>query len=353
MQRTFVKADTLKQKPTDETKLGFGRIFTDYMFTMRYSGDKGWIDAKIEPYAPFQMDPSTMVLHYGQGIFEGLKAYTGKDGYYLFRPEDNFKRMNASARRLCMPEVDIPFVIDSLKELVTLEKDWIPKSKGTSLYIRPTMIAVDPFVGVSASTEYLFYIILSPVGAYYAEGFQPVKIYVEENYVRASDGGLGEAKTMANYAASLYAGEVAHKKGFSQVLWLDAAEKKYIQEVGSMNIFFQIDGELLTPPLEGMILPGITRNSVLQLAKEMGVKASERSFSIDDVITAQKNGKLNEAFGTGTAAVISPVGLLQYKGVDYVVNDNKIGPLAQKMYDRLTGIQYGEEAESYGWSIKL
>ena len=354
MDLKIIEAKTLKQKPQDESKLGFGRIFTDYMFTMEYNKEQGWHDARIEPYHEFQMDPATMVLHYGQGIFEGLKAYYGEDGgIYIFRPEENFKRMNNSARRLCMPEVDIEFVINALEKLIDMESGWIPHSEGTSLYIRPTMIAADRFVGVNASNEYIFYIILSPVGAYYEEGFQPVKIYVEDYYVRACKGGLGEAKTMANYAASLLAGEEAHQKGFSQVLWLDSVHKKFIQEVGSMNIFFKIDGVLITPPLDGAILPGITRKSVIELAKDMGVPVEERDLSIDEVIEAQKNGKLDEAFGTGTAAVISPVGLIRYEDQDYVINNNEIGPLALKMYDELTGIQYNRKEDKHGWRIKV
>jgi branched-chain amino acid aminotransferase len=335
----------------DDSKLGFGRILTDHMFTMRYSEEKGWHDAVIEPYRDFTMSPAALVLHYGQGIFEGLKAYKAEDGrMLLFRPEDNFKRMNASARRLCMPEFDADFVLSALKELIRLEADWIPTTRGTSLYIRPTMVALDPFIGVKAASEYLFYIILSPVGAYYPEGFKPVKIYVEDYYVRAVRGGLGEAKTMANYAASLLAGEEAHKKGFTQVLWLDAKDRKYIQEVGSMNIFFKIDDVLITPPLDGAILPGITRASVIQMAKDMGIRVAERDISIDEVIEAQREGRLDEAFGTGTAAVISPVGWIYFKDQEYEINGGAMGALAEKLYDGLTAIQYGDESDGFGWS---
>ncbi|MHB1315113.1 MAG: branched-chain amino acid aminotransferase [Christensenellales bacterium] len=354
MKIEWVKADKLKQKPADEAKLGFGKLFTDYMFTMKYSADKQWHDAKIEPYAAFSMDPSTMVLHYGQEIFEGLKAYKAEDGRtLLFRPEKNFERMNRSAQRLCMPVLDVDFVLSALKQLLKVEEGWIPRSEGTSLYIRPTMLGVQPALGVHASPVYLFYIILCPVGAYYPEGLKPVKIYVEDFYVRAAVGGLGEVKTGGNYAASLLAGQKAEEKGYTQVLWLDAKYNEYIEEVGSMNIFFKINGTLITPPLNGSILPGITRDSVLKLADEMGIKTEQRPLSIKEVFAAAKDGMLEEVFGTGTAAVISPVGELTWKDKSVIINNGKMGNVARGLYDRLVGIQYGKQQGPAGWSVTV
>jgi branched-chain amino acid aminotransferase len=281
MQVTITTAEQLKAKP-DENKLGFGTLFTDHMFNMDYSVEKGWYNPRIEPYAPLVMEPSTMVLHYGQGVFEGMKAYrNGQGEVQLFRPRENFKRLNASNRKLCIPEIDEAFALDALKQLLTVEKDWIPSAPGTSLYIRPTIIATDPFLGVRASFTYRFFIILSPVGAYYAEGFNPVKIMVTKEHVRAVRGGVGDTKTLGNYAASLLAGDKAHKAGYTQVLWLDGVEQKYVEEVGAMNIFFVIDDELITPQLSGSILPGITRDSVLALGKSWGMKVSEKKISID------------------------------------------------------------------------
>lgn len=354
MELKLIETAQKKAKPQDESKLEFGHQFTDYMFLMEYDKGIGWHDARIEPYHPLSLDPSTLVLHYGQGIFEGLKAYHAQDGStLLFRPKDNFNRMNASARRLCMPEVDVDFVLECLTKLLKLEQDWIPKSHGTSLYIRPTMISTDEYIGVKAASRYLFYIILSPVGPYYSEGFQPVKIYIEDTYIRAAKGGLGEAKTMANYAASLLAGEEAAKKGYTQVLWLDAAEKRYVQEVGSMNMFFKINGEVVTPPLDGAILPGITRDSVLKLCADLGVPAAQRPITVDEIFAAHADGKLEEAFGTGTAAVISPVGELYYEGKSYVINGGKTGEFSMKLYETLTDIQYGQRSDSHGWSVKI
>lgn len=350
MQLMIEKAKTLKAKPTDESKLGFGNIFTDHMLTVVYSPEEGWHDAKIEPYHAFQMDPAGMVLHYGQTIFEGLKAYRCKDGKIrLFRPEQNFMRMNRSAERLCIPQIDVDFMVDALKKLVELEQDWVPSAPGTSLYIRPTIIASDPHLGVRASNHYIFFIILSPVGAYYATGLDPVPIYVEDNYVRAVRGGTGAAKTAANYAASLLAGEEAKKLGYSQVLWLDGVEKKYVEEVGSMNIFFRFNDEVTTPALVGSILPGITRMSVLQLAQDMGYKTTERRISIQEVFDRYDKGELLEVFGTGTAAVISPVGELKWKDRVIKIGDGTTGELSQKLYDTLTGIQYGELPDNHGW----
>jgi branched-chain amino acid aminotransferase len=349
MEVTLKKCTKRKPKP-DQTQLGFGTLFSDYMLNMDYSQDLGWHDIRIEPYGNFSLDPATMVLHYGQGIFEGLKAYRREDdGIQLFRPGDNFDRLNHSARKLCMPEVDKDQVMAALKQLLRLEREWIPREPGTSLYIRPAMIATDPFLGVRASYTYRFFIILSPVGAYYPEGFNPVKIMVTRDHVRAVRGGVGDTKTMGNYAASLLAGQQAHDAGYTQVLWLDGVEQKYVEEVGSMNIFFVIDNQLITPALNGSILPGITRDSVLKLARQWHLPAIERKIAIDEVIAAYESGTLSEVFGSGTAAVISPVGQLKYEDRVIVVREGKVGPLAQKFYDALTDIQYGRSDDPIGW----
>lgn len=343
--------EELKPKPEDESRLGFGDIFTDHMFRMDYVEGKGWHNPRIEPYGPILLDPAAMSIHYGQQIFEGLKAYGTKDGrILLFRAQENFLRMNRSARRLCMPELDVDFALEALKKLIEIEKEWVPRSKGTSLYIRPTMLATEPHLGVRPAKEYLFYIILGPVGAYYKEGLNPVKIYVEDKFVRAAKGGTGEAKTAGNYAASLLAAELAKKKGFTQVLWLDAAEKRYVEEVGTMNMFFVFDGEVATAPLDGSILPGVTRDSVIKLLKSWGINVNERNISIDEVINRAKDGTLKEAFGTGTAAVISPVGQITYKDMDFIVNNGVMGELSQKLYNELVSIQYGEAPDPFGWT---
>ena len=349
MQVTIKKAEQLKAKP-DENKLGFGTIFTDHMFNMDYSVEKGWYNPRIEPYAPLVMEPSTMVLHYGQGVFEGMKAYRNQQGgVQLFRPQENFRRLNASNRKLCIPEIDEAFALKALKQLLTVETDWIPSAPGTSLYIRPTIIATDPFLGVRASFTYRFFIILSPVGAYYAEGFNPVKIMVTKEHVRAVRGGVGDTKTMGNYAASLLAGDKAHKAGYTQVLWLDGVEQKYVEEVGAMNIFFVIGDELITPMLSGSILPGITRDSVLELGKSWGMTVSERKISIDDVMAAHTSGQLKEIFGSGTAAVISPVGELKYEDTVITIGDGRVGPLAHKFFQSIQDIQYGTIEGPQGW----
>lgn len=348
------KKEQLKPKPQDESTLGFGDIFSDHMFIMDYEEGKGWFNSRIEPYQDLRIDPAAMGLHYGQEIFEGLKAYRGEDGsIYLFRARDNFVRMNNSARRLCMPEIDIDHVMEGLKQLIILDKDWVPRTEGTSLYIRPTMIATEPHLGVRPSKKYIFYIIIGPVGAYYKEGLNPVKIYVEDKYIRAAVGGTGEAKTAGNYAASLLAAEEAKEKGFTQVLWLDAKERKYVEEVGTMNMFFVIDSEVITAPLTGSILPGITRDSVIKILKHWGMKVSERSLAIDEVIQSAQNGSLKEAFGTGTAAVISPVGQITYKDQDYIVAGGRMGELSQRLYNEIVAIQYGKKEDPYGWREKI
>jgi len=354
MEITIKKADKLKPKPKDETKLGFGKIFTDHMFNMDYNHEKGWHNARIEPYSSFDMDPATMVLHYGQAIFEGLKAYrTEKGDIQLFRPQENFHRANSSNRLLCIPQIDEHFALKALKELIKVEKDWVPGAPDTSLYIRPTIIATDVFLGVRASSTYRFFIILSPVGAYYPEGFNPVKIWVTVRHVRAVRGGIGEAKTPGNYAASLVAGEKAHEEGFTQVLWLDGVEQRYVEEVGSMNIFFYINGELITPALNGSILPGVTRDSVIALARMWNIPCTERRVAIEEIMNAQKDGKKIEVFGTGTAAVISPVGTIKFRDEIVILNDNKVGPMTQKFYDALTDIQYGRAEDPLGWIEKI
>ena len=349
----FIKRENLKPKPKDD-ELGFGQIFTDYMFTMKYTRDEGWGDMKIVPYGPFSMDPSSMVLHYGQAIFEGMKAYRKSDGDILtFRAMDNFDRLNRSARRVCMPEINPDLAWKALETLLDIERDWVPSSKGTSLYIRPFMIATDPYLGVRPSDTYRFFIILSPVGAYYPEGLNPVKIYVEDKFVRAVRGGTGEAKVAGNYAASLLAAEEAKAKGYSQVLWLDASDHTFVEEVGAMNIFFIIDDKLITAPLDGSILPGITRDSVIKLAKYMDYRVEERDLTIEEVFEAHGNGTLKEVFGSGTAAVISPVGIMEWKNQKIGINNRKIGEFTAMMYEKLTGIQYGIEQDIFSWVKKI
>lgn len=333
-----------------EDKLGFGKIFTDHMFVMDYVTGKGWHNARIVPYGQFDISPAAMVLHYGQAIFEGMKAFRTEDNrVVLYRPLDHLKRFNNSADILSIPQMDVDLLHTGLKKLIEIDKEWVPKSLGTSLYIRPFVISVDPFVGVKVADHYTAYIILSPVGAYYASGFKPVKIKVEEHFVRAVKGGLGEAKTPANYAASLKAAEVAKEEGYTQVLWLDALEQKYIEEVGTMNIFFKIDDEIITPELNGSILNGITRRSVLEVAKSWGMKATERRISIEEVYEAHEQGRLQEVFGSGTAAVISPVGELSWKGKKIIINNNQIGETSQKLFDYITGLQQGRVADKFGW----
>ncbi len=349
MELSITRSKNLKSKP-DDANLGFGTIFTDHMFNMDYSLDGGWHAPRIEPYGSIEMDPATMFLHYGQGVFEGLKAYRTDSGQIqLFRPQENLKRLNRSCRRICIPEIDEDFALDAMKQLIALEKDWVPGAPETSLYIRPTIIAMDPFLGVRASHTYRYFIILSPVGAYYPGGFNPIKILVTSDYVRAVRGGVGEAKTPGNYAASLLAGEKAHDAGYTQVLWLDGVEQKYLEEVGAMNIFFVIDDEIITPELNGSILPGITRKSVIALAKHWNEKVTERKLSIDEVIDAHAAGRLKEVFGAGTAAVISPVGQIKYGDQVITINDNQTGPVAQKYYNAITDIQYGTAEDTYGW----
>jgi branched-chain amino acid aminotransferase len=353
MEIKFIKAESLKQKP-DFNNLGFGKYFSDYMFEMDYEEGKGWHNAVIKPYSPISLDPSAMVFHYGQAIFEGMKAYKTKDKkILLFRPIENMLRVNISNDRICIPEIDVDFCVEAVKKLVAIEESWIPTVEGTSLYIRPFIIATDPFLGVRASSTYKFMVILSPVGAYYPEGLNPVKIYVEENYVRAVKGGTGFAKTPGNYAASLKSQIEAKKKGYTQVLWLDGVERKYIEEVGTMNVFFKIGKTIITPSLDGSILPGITRKSSIEVLKSWGLPVEERKISIEEVIEAAKTGELKEVFGTGTAAVISPVGEIIYKGEKISINNGKIGDISKKLYDTITGIQSGELPDEYNWTVEV
>ncbi len=347
---SVTRASKPKQKPAADAPLGFGQIFTDHMFSMDYVDGQGWINPRIEPYAPVCLEPSAMVFHYGQAIFEGLKAYKTAGGViHLFRPQLNFARINISNDRMVIPPIDEAFCLYALKELLKIERDWIPTADGTSLYIRPFIIATDPHLGVRPAHTYRFMIILSPSGSYYPQGLAPVNIYVEEEYVRAVKGGTGYAKTPGNYAASLIAQAKAYKAGYVQVLWLDGVHRRFIEEVGSMNVFFVIDGKLVTPALNGSILPGITRRTVLELAKQLGIETEEREIAIDELITLAKSGRVNEVFGSGTAAVISPVGELRYKDEVMTFNDGKIGPLSQKFYDIITGVQYGTRPDEYGW----
>lgn len=347
------KTKNPKQKP-DQNNLGFGQYFTDHMFIMDYTEGKGWHDARIVPYAPLELDPATMVFHYGQAIFEGLKAYRANNGkVLLFRPNKNMERINNSNERLCIPPIDEEFGVEAIKALVKLDQDWIPVAEGTSLYVRPFIIATDPYLGVRPSNTYKFIIILSPVGAYYPQGINPVNLYIENKYVRAVRGGTGFAKTAANYAVSLKSQDEAHKKGYIQVLWLDGVERKYVEEVGSMNVFFKINGEVITPSLEGSILPGITRASVIDLLKDWGVKVSERKFAAQELIDAAKSGTLEEAFGTGTAAVISPIGELNLNDHKCIINDYKIGDISKKLYDTITGIQNGVVEDKFGWTTEV
>ncbi len=354
MNISITKTTTPKQKPADESALGFGKIFSDHMFLMNYTEGKGWHDPRIVPYGDLSFSPASMVFHYGQEMFEGLKAYRDAEGRArLFRPDMNAKRTNATNKRLCIPELPEEIFVEAVSELVRVDQDWIPSSPGTSLYIRPFIIATDDFLGVAPSKTYLFIIILSPSGAYYASGLAPVGIWIEDEYVRAVRGGIGFAKTGGNYAASLAAQVKAHDDGYSQVLWLDGVERKYIEEVGAMNIFFKINGKIVTPMLSGSILPGITRNSVIEVCKHWGYEVEERRISVDELLAAQKDGTLEEVFGTGTAAVISPVGKLRYKDDVMTIGDGTIGEVSQKLYDTITGIQWGTEEDPFGWSVVL
>ncbi len=353
MNITINKNPNPAEKP-DSSTLGFGKIFTDNMFIMDYNPEEGWHNARIVPFAPIALHPAATVLHYGSEIFEGLKAYRRADGkVQLFRPMENIRRMNNSAERLCMPQIPEDLALEVLLEFVKCEADWTPSAEGTSLYLRPFMFGNDETLGVHAVKAATFVIIASPVGSYYAEGINPVKIMIEADDVRAVRGGTGYAKCGGNYAASNRAGERAEKQGYSQVLWLDGVERRYIEEVGAMNVMFKIGDEIITPALTGSILPGITRKSCIEVLKSEGYKVSERLFSIDELAEALENGTLEEAWGCGTAAVVSPIGELCYKGKKYPVNNGEIGKVTQKLYDTLTGIQWGKVEDTFGWTCRI
>lgn len=353
MEIKIERAKTLKEKP-NQNNLGFGKYFTDHMLIVDYTEGKGWHDARVVPYAPIPMDPATMVLHYAQETFEGLKAYRNADGEIaLFRPEMNARRMINSNKRICMPALSEEDFIQAVETLVKVEEDWVPSLPETSLYIRPFVFATEAGVGVHPAKSYKFLIIVTPVGSYYPEGVNPVKIWVEDEYVRAVIGGTGFTKCGGNYAASIAAQVKAESHGYTQVLWLDGVHRKYVEEVGTMNAMFVIDGKVITAPLEGSVLPGVTRDSIIHVLKDWGIEVEERHLSIDDLMAAAKDGRLTEAFGTGTAAVISPIGQLCYKGEEVKINDFKTGELTQKIYDTLTGIQWGKIEDKYNWVYKI
>lgn len=342
--------DPSRRKDVLAKELGFGRFFTDRMFRARYVEGEGWITAEIGPFADFSLSPAAAVLHYGQAIFEGQKAYRRPDGEIgLFRPEQNARRFARSARRMVMPEVPEELFLDAIETLVDLERDWVPSGKNESLYIRPYMIATEPLQGVRPAREYLFAVILSPVGAYYASGFRPVRILVSEKYVRAAPGGTGEAKAAGNYAASMIAGRAAQSKGCAQVLWLDAVERKYVEEIGAMNVCFMIDDKLVTSPLSGTILPGVTRDCVLTIARDRGISIEERRLSIDEVVDAIDAGRCTEAFGCGTAAVITSISTLVFDDREYVISE-AAGPIATSMFETITDIQWGRTPDRFGWT---
>ena len=350
----ITKTTAPKAKPQDESKLGFGKIFSDHMFLMDYTEGEGWHDARIVPYGPWELDPATTVFHYAQEIFEGMKAYRTAEGkIQLFRPDCNANRFNDSADRLGMPPIPPEDFVQAVKAIVDVDRDWVPHSDGASLYIRPFCIATDVGLGVHAANHYRFAIICSPSGAYYAEGLDPVRIYVEDEYIRAAPGLTGFTKCGGNYAASIKAGELAEERGFSQVLWLDGVEKKYVEEVGSMNIMFKIDGKIYTAACTGTVLPGVTRRSIIELLKDWGYEVIEGKLAIADVMKAADEGKLEEVFGTGTAAVVSPVKELDWEGKVAHISGGKIGELTQKLYDTLTGIQWGKLPDTKGWIVPV
>ena len=355
MNQTIAVTRAAPRKPTpQDSELGFGTVFTDHMAVMTYEEGRGWHDLRIEPYGPLTLDPAAAVLHYAQAVFDGLKAFRGQDGRVrLFRPQQHVKRLQASAMRLCIPPIDEDQVLNTLLALVELEQDWVPHTIGTALYIRPVIVATEPFLGVRPARSYLFYVILSPVGSYYPQGMKPLRILVTDTYVRAVQGGVGAAKTAGNYAASLLAAEEAHHAGFEQVLWLDAVHRQFIDEVGTMNIMVRIGEEVITPPLSGTILPGVTRDAALCLLREWGLPVSERQIAIDEVWEAARSGLLREVWGTGTAAVVSPVGELAYKGEHIVVNDGRIGAVTQRLYDTITAIQYARIPDTHGWLVAV
>ncbi len=350
---SIIESESLKLIPPDN-ELGFGHYFTDHMFIMDYETGKGWHNARIVPFGNISLHPASTVLHYGAEIFEGLKAYrTPKGDVQLFRPMENIKRMNRSAERLCLPQIDEELLLDILKTFVKHEERWVPHSVGTSLYLRPFTFGNDESLGVHTVSKAVFMLIASPVGSYYKEGINPVKIMIETEDVRTVRGGTGYTKCGGNYAASTRAGDRAAQKGYSQVLWLDGVERKYIEEVGAMNVMFKIDGEIITPALTGSILPGITRMSCIEVLRSLGFKVTERLFSKDELLAALKEGKLEEAWGTGTAAVVSPIGRLMIEDEEYVIAGERIGEITKKLYDVLTGIQWGTRPDEFGWIVKI
>ena len=354
IKKELLPSEKLKPMYDDPLKLPFGKHFTDYMFTLEYDEDRGWHSPEIKPYQPLNLDPASLVFHYGQEVFEGQKAYkSASDEILLFRPEENAKRINDSLRRMCMPEIPVENILIFECELLKLEKRWIPKQKGASVYIRPTVIATEPVLGVRPANQYLFFIILSPVGPYFKEGFNPIGLWVSKKYTRAADGGTGAAKAGGNYGGSLVASKIATEKGYSQVLWLDAKARRYVEEVGAMNIFFVINGKMVTPPLTGSILPGITRKSILEMSSDLGVDSEERPITIEEIAEGIESGEVTEAFGAGTAAVITPVGKINIDNKEYTINNNKTGTLSKKIFDTLTCIQYGEIEDKYGWVYKV
>ncbi len=351
---TEVELPNRRPKPPDEDKLGFGIFFSDHMLHMDYQKGEGWHRVRIEPYGSLSLDPASLALHYGQQIFDGLKAFrSGEGAVRLFRPREYLERMNRSSARLCMPGVDVESTLEALRALVRIDSDWVPKKRGASLYIRPVILATEAALGVKVSDEYSFFVLTGPVGPYYAEGFNPTKILVTDRYVRAVRGGIGEVKTPGNYAASLMAAEEAYEQGYTQVLWLDACSRSYVEEVGTSNIFFYLNGVLVTPPLKGSILPGVTRRTVIELAGNWDIPVEERPISIEEVIESIGKGTLGEIFASGTAAVISPVGQIGYQGTDYTVNQGAVGELAQRLFDEITGIQYGERPDPHGWMVPV
>ena len=350
MEKILYQLKKRTEKINLPSNLGFGQIFTDHVFEMDYDGEKGWINPTIKPLESLSLHPATMFIHYGQAVFEGLKAFRTKDeNVVIFRPEKHLQRLNNSSKRLCIPEIDVDFVLSALKELVWLDREWIPTKKGESLYIRPFIFGSDPVLGVRPSASYKLIILLSPVGAYYPEGFKPVKILATDEYVRAVRKGIGECKTPGNYAASLYASEFARRQGFTQVLWMDGVEQKYIEEVGTMNIFIRFKNEIATPKLTGGILPGITRDSVIQILRDWEMKITERLIPMDEVISEYKKGNVLGVFGTGTAAIISEVGLLKYKDMEMKFDSKQSNDLALKLFDKLTSIHYGLSEDKYNW----
>ncbi|MFC0559734.1 branched-chain amino acid aminotransferase [Halalkalibacter alkalisediminis] len=355
MTRTIEVVHSTNKKPKPNAdNIAFGKYFSDHMFVMDYSEEKGWYDPRIVPYAPITLEPSAMIFHYGQTVFEGLKAYrTPDDRILLFRPEKNFRRLNLSSERISIPAIDEELALVALKKLIEVEKEWVPALEGNSLYIRPFIIATEPNINLTPANSYQFMMILSPVGSYYKEGIKPVGIYVEDEYTRAVKGGTGTAKTAGNYAAAYKAQERATEKGYSQVLWLDGVEKKFIEEVGSMNVFFKVNGEVITPELNGSILEGVTRMSIIELLKDWGVPVIERRISLEEIYQAYDRGELEEAFGTGTAAVISPVGELNWGQRNMVINNREMGELSRKLYDTLTGIQTGKIEDRYNWTVEV